>query len=105
LRQLIETHLGVRVRYLDPSYLIRAAPAVPSDAVFCLQLAQHAVHAGMSGRTAMLVGLWNNHFVHVPLTAVTRGIKRVDPCGPLWLSLLQATGQPEDLCNPPTAAN
>lgn len=100
LRQQIETRLRVPVRYIDPSYMIRAAPAIPSDAVFCLQLAQHAVHAGMSGRTRMLVGLWNNAFVHVPLEAVTQGIKRVDPCGPLWLSLLQATGQPDNMCNP-----
>jgi 6-phosphofructokinase 1 len=99
LQQVLQRQLGVRVRYIDPSYEIRAQPANPNDAVFCLQLAQHAVHAGMSGRTRMLVGLWNNVFVHVPLEAVTQGIKRIDPCGPLWLSLLQATGQPYDMCN------
>lgn len=99
LQQVIQRELGVRVRYIDPSYEIRAQPAIANDAVFCLQLAQHAVHAGMSGRTRMMVGLWNNVFVHVPLEAVTQGIKRVDTCGPLWLSLLEATGQPDDMCN------
>ncbi|MCS7015852.1 MAG: ATP-dependent 6-phosphofructokinase [Gemmatales bacterium] len=99
LQQVIQNQLGVRVFYIDPSYEIRAQPAIPNDAVFCLQLAQHAVHAGMSGRTGMMVGLWNSVFVHVPLEAVARGTKQVDPCGPLWLSLLKATGQPDDMCN------
>jgi len=99
LRTAIERHfhevrLPVNVRYIDPSYIIRSAPATPNDAVFCLQLAQHAVNAGMSGRTNMLVGIWKNTFTHVPLWEVVKQRKHLDPRGALWLSLLQATGQP-----------
>ena len=30
-----------------------------SDAVFCDQLARHAVHAGMAGKTDLVIGLWH----------------------------------------------
>lgn len=105
LRAAIERHfkaadVPVNVRYIDPSYIIRSAPATPNDAVFCLQLAQHAVNAGMSGRTNMLVGVWKNTFTHVPLWEVVKQRKHLDPRGALWLSLLQATGQPYSMRNP-----
>jgi 6-phosphofructokinase 1 len=62
--------------------------------VFCFQLAENAVHAAMSGRTAMLVGLWNGHFVHIPVEKAVRVRKKVDPQGLLWQSVLDNTGQP-----------
>ena len=43
------------MKYLDPSYHIRSVPANASDAVFCYLLAEHAVHAGMAGKTDMLL--------------------------------------------------
>ena len=55
------------IRYIDPSYAIRSTPANTFDAEFCLRLGQHAVHAGMSGRTDMLVGYWSRHFTYVPI--------------------------------------
>jgi 6-phosphofructokinase 1 len=107
LRRRMEEHfkqrgIPINVRYIDPSYMIRSAPATPADSVFCLQLAQHAVHAAMSGRTEMLVGIWKNTFTHVPLEAVTSERKRVDPNGPLWLTLLQAIEQPVSMKNSPS---
>jgi 6-phosphofructokinase 1 len=42
------------VRYVDPGYAIRSVPANGYDAVYCLRLAQAAVHAAMAGRTAMV---------------------------------------------------
>ena len=39
------------LKYFDPGYLLRSVPADPHDAVYCLRLAQTAVHAGMAGRT------------------------------------------------------
>jgi 6-phosphofructokinase 1 len=100
LKGAIEKHfqaksIPVNVRYIDPSYMIRSSATTPNDSVFCLQLAHHAVHAAMSGRTGMLVGIWNNTFTHVPLHAVVGGSKRLDPAGPLWLTLTQAIEQPQ----------
>ncbi len=82
------------LKYIDPSYIIRSAPANPNDSLFCATLAQNAVHAGLSGRTGMLVGLWNNVFVHVPITEAVAERKLVDSEGELWRWVLESTGQP-----------
>ncbi len=83
----------VSIKYVDPSYMIRSLPANANDHVFCSFLGRDAVHAGMAGKTRLLVGHWNNHFVHVPMSAATGRRKQVDPDGKLWLSVLDATGQ------------
>ncbi len=84
----------VNIKYIDPSYIIRSAPPIPSDSIFCTQLAQNAVHAAMAGKTDMLVGIWNNHFTHVPIATTTRERKLISPESNLWLSVIEATGQP-----------
>jgi 6-phosphofructokinase 1 len=82
------------VKYIDPSYVIRSVPASASDSLYCLRLAQGAVHAAMTGRTDMVVGQVNNHIVHLPMELVTTGRKKVDPKGSLWRAVLETTGQP-----------
>jgi len=86
--------LGVNVKYIDPSYIIRAAPANPADAIFCGQLAEDAVHASMAGKTDLVVGLWGGRFTHVPLEAVTSTSKRLSIDGPIWRNVVERTGQP-----------
>ena len=61
----------------------------------CAELAEMAVHAAMSGRTDMVVGSWGGQLTHVPLALATSGRKTVDLEGSLWLSVLEATGQPD----------
>jgi 6-phosphofructokinase 1 len=85
------------LKYLDPSYIIRSAPATPDDSVLCFQLAENGVHAALSGSTGMMVGIWNGHFVHVPIRLSVSGRKKIDPSGLLWQSILDNTGQPRDL--------
>ncbi len=85
----------ISMKYFDPSYLIRSTPATADDSVFCVQLAQHAVHAAMAGKTGMIVGSWNGQFVHIPISAVVNSTKNIDPAGPFWQSVLLATGQPK----------
>ena len=85
------------LRYVDPGYAIRSVPANGWDAVYCLRLAQAAVHAAMAGRTAMVVGRWHGRFVHIPIPVATGSRNQVDPNGDLWISVLEATGQPERL--------
>jgi 6-phosphofructokinase 1 len=92
-----EHKLEATVRYIDPGYTIRSAPANASDAVYCQELGQNAVHAAMAGKTEMLVGRVHGRQVHVPMAAVTSGRKQLDPEHPLWLAVLQATGQPPSM--------
>lgn len=92
-----EQKVPVSVKYIDPSYTIRSQPANSNDSAYCLVLGQNAVHAGMAGRTDMVVGFWNNQFTHVPISVATRQRKQVDPKGEAWQYLLQMTGQPASM--------
>ena len=87
-------NIEVNVKYIDPSYIIRSVPANPEDAVYCGFLAEHAVHAAMSGRTRMIIGNWNARFIHLPMDIIKVGRKKIDPKGTLWQSVLLSTGQP-----------
>ncbi len=89
-----ERKMGVNLKYIDPSYLVRAVPANAHDAIYCIQLAQNAVHAAMAGKSGLLVGQWNGRFTHVPLKVATSRRKTLSPEDPLWLAVLESTGQP-----------
>jgi len=99
LRSRITDHFAaagveLNLKFIDPSYAIRSVEANPYDSVYCLRLAQHAVHAAMAGRTAMVVGRWHGRFVHIPMALAVSHRNQVEPSGDLWLSVLEATGQP-----------
>jgi 6-phosphofructokinase 1 len=87
----------VTIKYIDPSYIIRSLPANALDSEYCLLLGQHAVHAGMAGRTDMVVGYWNQHFTHVPIALAAARRKTLDPSEALWQRVLEATGQPASM--------
>ncbi len=93
-----ERRIPISLRYIDPSYIIRSVPANPQDNVYCSQLAQHAVHAAMAGKTGLLVGRWHGAFVHLPIALATTGRRKVDPKSELWHAVLESTGQPPRLC-------
>jgi 6-phosphofructokinase 1 len=98
LKDRIKAHfeaqgMDINLKYIDPSYMIRSLQANANDSVFCGFLGRDAVHAGMSGKTRMLVGHWNNHFVHVPMSLSAGKRKQVNPHGKLWSTVLGATGQ------------
>jgi len=99
LCERIESHFAgrgrrVALKYLDPSYLVRSAPALTGDVLHATRLAQNAAHAAMSGRTALLVGYWHGLVTHVPLAALRGVRRRMSPVGELWWNVLESTGQP-----------
>jgi 6-phosphofructokinase 1 len=89
-----EINREVNIKYIDPSYIIRSVKASPPDSVLCTALALDAVHAGMAGKTEMVVAIWHHELVHIPIKQVISKPNQVDPKGPLWLSVLGSTGQP-----------
>ncbi len=102
LKDRIKAHFSqrgrpVELKYIDPSYTIRSLPANPRDSAFCLVLGQSAVHAGMAGRTEMVVGYWNHQGTHVPISLAVSQRKKLDPEGWIWNSVLSITGQPRNL--------
>jgi 6-phosphofructokinase 1 len=102
LRDAIKDHckkqgIDISLKYIDPSYIIRSLQAIPHDSAFCLMLGHSAVHAGMAGRTNMVVSNWNQQFTHVPIELAVSARKKIDPNGWLWSSVLETTGQPADM--------
>jgi 6-phosphofructokinase 1 len=89
--------MEANLKYIDPSYTIRSMPANPHDSVFCLLLGHNAVHAGMTGRTDMLVSNWRREFTHVPIPLAMYERKQIDPHGRLWDNVLASTGQPREM--------
>jgi len=92
---LRERKVDFSMKYFDPSYEVRSVTARGTDAVFCLHLAENAVHAAMAGKTNLVVGYWNGHFTHVPIALATRQRRHIDLHGQLWRSVLMATRQQE----------
>jgi 6-phosphofructokinase 1 len=48
----------------------------------------------MAGKTSMLISLIHNHFVHLPIRMAVSRQNTIDPEGPLWRDVVDATGQP-----------
>jgi len=102
LRDVIKDHfkktgMEITLKYIDPSYTIRSVPANPHDSALCLLLGHNAVHVGMTGRTGIIIGFWNQHFTHVPIPLAVAERKKIDPEGWVWRSVLSSTGQPRDM--------
>lgn len=100
LKDRLDAHFKARgiemtLRYFDPSYQIRGCPADTEDALLCDRMARHAVHAAMAGKTGLVISYLNGQFVHVPISEIARGSKRLDLEGELWRAVLSSTGQPE----------
>jgi len=87
------------LKYIDPSYIIRSAPANASDSKFCSLLGQNAVHAAMAGKTDFVIGHWNNLFTLLPIPISVAQRKKIDVEGELWWNVLETTGQPVSMNN------
>ena len=44
----------IDLKYIDPTYMIRAIPTIPSDHIYCNVLGQNSVHAAFAGFTGAL---------------------------------------------------
>ncbi|MCS7149595.1 MAG: ATP-dependent 6-phosphofructokinase [Caldimicrobium sp.] len=88
-----EKNLEVIIRYIDPSYIIRSVPANVEDRMYCGFLGQYAVHAGMAGKTGLMISYLNDQFVHIPLKEAVKKRKQLNLQSRFWLSVLESTGQ------------
>lgn len=100
MKKQIQEHFATKgkectVKYIDPSYMIRSVPANAADSLYCMMLAQNAVHGAMAGYTGFTVGLSANRVVYFPITAITQNSPRsMDPFGRTWERVLCLTRQP-----------
>ncbi len=95
LEYFAKKEFPVVIRYIDPSYTIRSVPAIVSDRIYCGFLGQYAVHAGMAGKTGLMISFINGQFVHVPIKEAIKKRKQVNVHSRFWLSVLESTGQGE----------
>eukprot|EP00752_Nemacystus_decipiens_P004747 g4324.t2 len=83
------------VKYIDPSYMIRSVAANSYDQIYCMQLAQNAVHGAMAGYTAFSAGMVNDRTVYLPMAELVANSPRiVNPLGRTWENVLTVTRQP-----------
>ena len=104
LRDKISEHFAQRkihinLKYIDPSYQVRSAPASANDSIYCERLGNNAVHAAMAGKTKLVIGLIHDRYVHLPIRLVIASRNKVDPEGSLWRDALDAIGQPTLMVN------
>ena len=93
-RYFASQNIPFNLRYFDPSYTIRSVPANTGDSLLCDRFARHAVHAGMAGKTDVLIGFWYNVFIHVPIGVAIAEKKYLSPESEAWMAVLSSTGQP-----------
>ena len=94
-----EKKMEINLKYIDPSYAIRSAPANPGDSIYCERLGNAAAHAAMAGKTKLIIGLVNNEFVHLPIKSVITHRNKVNPESSLWRDTIDATHQPAMMVN------
>ncbi|MGM0444712.1 MAG: ATP-dependent 6-phosphofructokinase [Fibrobacterota bacterium] len=89
-----EQDKDVSMKYIDPSYIIRSQASNSNDSLYCSRLAGNAVHAAMCGKTAVLMGLVHNYYVHIPMKMAVAKRNSINPDSSLWRGVLESTGQP-----------
>ena len=89
----------INLKYLDPSYEVRASVTTANDSIYCERLGNNAVHAAMAGKTKIVIGLVHDKYVHIPITMATLKRNTVDPESSLWRDCLDATLQPVYMVN------
>ncbi|KAF2304412.1 hypothetical protein GH714_030820 [Hevea brasiliensis] len=89
-----ENKMNITLKYIDPTYMIRAIPANASDNVYCTLLAHSAIHGAMAGYTGFTVGPVNGRHAYIPFNRVTEKQNKVVITDRMWARLLSSTDQP-----------
>ena len=90
-----ELGIEVNLKYMDPTYVVRAVPANEYDCNLCAKLAESAVHCAFAGFTNFSIGMINNRPCMIPLDKMCGKFERkVEFNSDDYLMLLASTGQP-----------
>ncbi|OAY26809.1 ATP-dependent 6-phosphofructokinase 6 isoform X1 [Manihot esculenta] len=92
-----EQKMNITLKYIDPTYMIRAIPSNASDNVYCTLLAHSAVHGAMAGYTGFTVGPVNGRHAYIPFNRITEKQNKVVITDRMWARLLSSTDQPSFL--------
>ncbi|KAL8138204.1 hypothetical protein V2J09_004205 [Rumex salicifolius] len=86
--------MEIVLKYIDPTYMIRAIPSNASDNVYCTLLAQSAVHGAMAGYSGFTVGQVNGRQCYIPFNHIIDKHNHVVITDRMWARLLSSTNQP-----------
>ncbi|KAL8129683.1 hypothetical protein V2J09_018838 [Rumex salicifolius] len=86
--------MDIVLKYIDPTYMIRAIPSNASDNIYCTLLAQSAVHGAMAGYTGFTVGQVNGRQCYIPFHHINEKKNHVGITHRMWARLLSSTNQP-----------
>ena len=90
-----ELGIEVNLKYMDPTYVVRAVPANEYDCNLCAKLAESAVHCAFAGYTNFSVGMINNKPCMIPLDKMCgKAERKIEFNSEDYLMLLASTGQP-----------
>ncbi|KAL4313604.1 hypothetical protein AHAS_Ahas15G0001700 [Arachis hypogaea] len=79
-----EIGIHADIKYIDPTYMIRACRANASDGILCAVLGQNAVHGAFAGYSGITVGTCNTHYAYFPITEAISHPRLVDPNSRMW---------------------
>ncbi|KAK3140527.1 hypothetical protein QOZ80_5AG0402200 [Eleusine coracana subsp. coracana] len=86
--------LPITLKYIDPTYMIRAVPSNASDNVYCTLLAHSALHGAMAGYTGFTVAPVNGRHAYIPFYRITEKQNKVVITDRMWARVLCSTNQP-----------
>ncbi|KAK8645106.1 hypothetical protein V6N13_118956 [Hibiscus sabdariffa] len=89
--------MPINLKYIDPTYMIRAIPSNASDNVYCTLLAHSAIHGAMAGYTGFTVGPVNGRHAYIPFNRINEKQNKVVISDRMWARLLSSTNQPSFL--------
>lgn len=83
------------VKYIDPTYMIRAVPANATGSMYCTLLAHSAIHGVMAGYTGFVCGPINGNYAYIPLEEVAQAEHEVNTRDHKWAWVRSVTNQPD----------
>lgn len=83
------------VKYIDPTYMIRAVPANAADNLYCTLLAHSAIHGVMAGYTGFVSGPINGNYAYIPLEEVAQAKNVVNTRDHKWAWVRSVNNQPD----------
>ncbi|KAL4333966.1 hypothetical protein GQ457_07G027790 [Hibiscus cannabinus] len=83
------------VKYIDPTYMIRAVTANATDNLYCTLVAHSAIHGVMAGFTGFVTGPINGNHAYIPLIDVAQAKNEVNTKDHKWEWVRSVTNQPD----------
>lgn len=83
------------IKYIDPTYMIRAVPANATDNSYCTLLAHSAIHGVMAGYTGFVCGPINGNYAYIPVDEVAKAKNKVDTKDHKWSWVRSVSNQPD----------